>query len=142
MEKTFVFIKPNAMKKQKAGAIIQKLQDGGLFLAGAKLLRFSKALAQEFYKEHKDQPFFQELVEGISSCPVLALAFQEENATARARAIVGATDPKQARPGTIRHEYGDSIGENAVHASDSPQSAKRELALIFSSTELFNKGTE
>ena len=143
MEQTFALIKPNAMKKQKAGSIIQKFQQGGLFLVGLKMIQLSKAQCQEFYQEHKDRPFFQELVDFISSAPVIVLALQGPGAVLKAREIMGDTDPKQAQQGTIRYEYGDSIGENAVHGSDSLNSAKRELNLFFSSQELFqNKKIE
>lgn len=137
MEQTFVLIKPNAMKKQKAGAIIQKFQQEGLTLAGLKMIRISKELCQKFYQEHKEKPFFQDLVNFISSAPVIVLALQGDNAVLKVREIMGDTDPKKARHGTIRYEYGDSIGENAIHGSDSLSSAKRELDLFFSSQELF-----
>ena len=126
------------MKKQKAGAIIQKFQQGGLSLVGLKMLQLSKLRCQEFYQEHKDRPFFQELVDFISSAPVIALALQGPGAVLKAREIMGDTNPKKAKQGTIRYEYGDSIGENAVHGSDSLNSAKRELDLFFSSQELFH----
>ena len=138
MEQTFALIKPNAMKKQKAGAIIQKFQQGGLSLVGLKMLQLSKLQCQEFYQEHKDRPFFQQLVDFISSAPVIALALQGPGAVLKAREIMGDTNPKKAKQGTIRYEYGESIGENAVHGSDSLNSAKRELDLFFSSQELFH----
>ena len=137
MEQTFALIKPNAMKKRKAGAIIQKFQQEGLTLVGLKMLQVPKELCQEFYQEHKERPFFQELVDFISSAPVIVLALQGDNAVLQVREIIGDTDPKKAQHGTIRYEYGDSIGENAVHGSDTLNSAKRELALFFSSLELF-----
>ncbi len=137
MEQTFALIKPNAMKKQKAGAIIQQFQEEGLNLMGLKMINISKNLCEEFYQEHKERPFFQDLVNFVSSSPVIVLALQGDNAVARVREIMGDTDPKKARPGTIRYKYGDSIGENAVHGSDSLSSAKRELQLFFSSQEIF-----
>ncbi len=137
MERTFVLIKPNAMDKQKAGAIIQKIQREGLALIGLKMLKISKEKCREFYKEHKDRPFFQELTDFISSAPVAVAVFQGTGAVLKVREIMGDTDPKKSRPGTIRYEYGESIGKNAIHGSDSPVSAKRELALFFSSEELF-----
>jgi len=139
MEWTFVLIKPNAMKKQKAGAIIARFQKEGLNIAGLKLMHVSKEKCQEFYKEHKDRPFFSSLVDFISSVPVIVMALQAEKVVSRVREIMGDTDPQKAKPGTLRHEYGDSIGENAVHGSDSVSSAKRELGLFFSSQELFLK---
>ena len=137
MEKTFVLIKPNVMKKQKAGEIIKRFQKEGLKLVGLKMMQVSKDLCQEFYSEHKERPFFQELVSFISSFPVIILALQGENAVFRVREIMGDTDPKKAKEGTLRYQYGDSIGENAVHGSDSLQSAQRELDLFFSSEEIF-----
>ena len=137
MEQTFVLIKPNVMKKQKAGAIIQKFQQEGLNLIGLKMLKLSKEQCQEFYEEHKERPFFQELVNFVSSAPVIVMALQGDNAILKVREMMGDTDPQKALPGTIRHEYGDSIGENAIHGSDSLNSAQRELTLFFSSQELF-----
>lgn len=139
MEQTFVIIKPNAMKKQKAGAIIKKFQQAGLSVAGLKMLQISESQCREFYREHQDRPFFQSLVEFISSAPVIVMALQGEGAVLKVREVMGDTDPKKAQPGTLRHEYGDSIGENAVHGSDSLDSAKREIDLFFSSQELFKK---
>ena len=137
MEQTFAIIKPNAMKKQKSGAIIQKFQEEGLTLVGLKMMHITKDLCKEFYKEHEKRPFFQELVDFINSMPVILLALQGPNAILQVREIMGDTDPKKAKPGTIRYEYGDSIGANAIHGSDSLESAKRELNLFFSSQELF-----
>lgn len=137
MERTFVLIKPNAMKKEKAGAIIERFQKEGLRLVALKMMEVSKDMCQEFYQEHKERPFFQELVDFISSAPVIVLALQGEGAVLKVREIMGDTNPAKAAPGSLRKEYGDSIGENAVHGSDSLSSAKRELALFFSSQELF-----
>lgn len=137
MERTFVLIKPNAMEKQKVGVIIQKFQQEGLILVGLKMLKVSKDQCQEFYKEHEGKSFFQELVDFISSAPVIVMALQGVDAILKVREIMGDTDPKKAKTGTIRYEYGESIGKNAIHGSDSPDSAKRELALFFSSQELF-----
>ena len=137
MERTFVLIKPNAIKKQKAGAIIQKFQAEGLGIAGLKMVHVSKALCEEFYKEHRDRPFFKELTGFISSSPVIVMALEGRDAVRRARKLMGDTDPKKAAPGTLRRQFGDSVGENAVHGSDSLSSAKRELALFFPPPELF-----
>ncbi|MDE0092573.1 MAG: nucleoside-diphosphate kinase [Oligoflexia bacterium] len=137
MEKTFAMIKPNAMSKRKAGAIIKRFQEEGLNLAGLKMLHISKEKCEEFYKEHKERAFFSELVDFISSAPVIVMALKGEGAVLKARKIMGDTDPKRAEPGTLRYEYGNSIGENAIHGSDSLKSAERELALFFSSGEMF-----
>ena len=138
METTFSFIKPNAMKKNKAGAIIQKYLDKGLKVCGIKMVHLSKDLCEKFYEEHKERPFFEELVTFISSSPVILLALKGENAVSLVREIMGDTDPAKAAKGTIRKEYGDSIGENAVHGSDSLKSAERELSLMFSSQEIIS----
>ena len=137
MEQTFVMVKPNAMRKQKAGAIIQRFQEEGLILAGLKMIHISKEKCQEFYREHRERAFFPELVKFISSAPVLVMALKGEGAVLKAREIIGDTDPEKAQPGTLRYEYGDSMGENAVHGSDSLENAKRELALFFSSEDMF-----
>jgi len=135
MENTFVLIKPNAMKK--AGAIINRFQKEGLKLRALKMLHLRKDQCEEFYQEHRERAFFTELLEFISSAPVIIMALSGEGAVLKVREIMGATDPKQAKPGTLRFEYGDSVGENAVHGSDSLKSAERELALFFKKEEIF-----
>ena len=136
METTLVIVKPNAMKKNKAGAIIQKFQDTGLKLKGLKLMKITQNLCEKFYAEHKGKPFFSEFVKFMTSEPVVVLALSGEGAVAFVRTLMGHTDPKKADPGTIRFEYGESIGENAVHGSDSIESARRELNLLFQDHEL------
>ena len=138
METTLVIIKPNAMSKNMAGAIIQKFQEAEFKISGLKLMQISPSLCEEFYAEHKERPFFSELVKFMTSVPVIVLALSGNKAVATVRALMGHTDPKKAQPGTIRHEYGDSVGENAVHGSDSVESAQRELRLFFSENELFS----
>ena len=136
MEITLSFIKPNALKKGKAGAILQKYLDGGLSLSALKMKHLSKEFCEKFYEEHKSRPFFEDLVDFISSGPIVIIALKGPHAISLVREIMGDTDPQKAQPGTIRAEYGDSIGENAVHGSDSLESAKRELALMFSEEEI------
>lgn len=138
METTFSIIKPNAVKKNVIGAIIKKFEENGLKVAAAKLVRLDKTLCEEFYAEHKARPFFGELVTFMTSGPVLLMALKGENAVSRNREIMGATDPKKAAPGTIRAEFGDSVGENSVHGSDSAASAERELGLFFEKSEFVN----
>lgn len=138
-EVTFSIIKPNAVKKGAIGAIINKFEQSGLKVAAAKLVRLNKSKCEEFYAEHKERPFFGELVTFMTSGPVMLMALKGENAVLRNREIMGATDPKKAAPGTIRAQFGDSVGENAVHGSDSPASAQRELALFFEKTEFVNE---
>ena len=139
IETTFSIIKPNAVKKNAIGAIIAKFEENGLKVSAAKLVRLSKAQCEEFYAEHKERPFFGELVSFMTSGPVLLMALTGENAVMRNREIMGATDPKKAAPGTIRALFGDNVGENAVHGSDSAASAQRELGLFFKNEEFVNK---
>jgi nucleoside-diphosphate kinase len=138
-ELTFSIIKPNAVKKNAIGPIIGIFEKNGLKIAGAKLVHLEKALCEEFYAEHKARPFFGELVSFMTSGPVMLMALSGDNAVAKNREIMGATDPAKAAAGTLRALYGDNVGENAVHGSDSPESAMRELNLFFKETELVNK---
>ena len=137
-ELTFTMIKPNAMKKNMIGAIIQKFEENHLHLVAAKLVLLTKEQCREFYMEHKGRPFFEELVSFISSAPVLLIVLSGNNAVLKAREIMGATNPKEAKAGTIRKLYGDSMGENAVHGSDSKESAAREIAFFFDRSEIFD----
>lgn len=138
LEKTFSIIKPNAMKKNCLGDIISMFEANGLKIAGAKIAIMSKSKAEEFYAEHKARPFFGELVNFMTSGPVLLMCLAGENAITKNREIMGATDPKKANPGTIRFKFGDNVGENAAHGSDSAASAERELALFFEKNEICN----
>lgn len=138
VETTFSIIKPNAVKKNAIGSIIQMFEKNGLKIAAAKLVRLEKAQCEEFYAEHKERPFFGELVSFMTSGPVVLMALKGESAVTRNREIMGATDPKKAAPGTIRALFGDNVGENAVHGSDSPASADRELKIFFKNTEFVN----
>lgn len=137
-ELTFSIIKPNAVKKNVMGAIIQKFEENGLKIAAAKLVVLDRSKCEQFYAEHKARPFFGELVDFMTSGPVMLMALAGENAVEKNRKIMGATDPKKADPGTIRALFGDNVGENAVHGSDSPASAQRELALFFEKREFVN----
>ncbi len=131
IETTFSIIKPNAIKKNAIGAIINQFEKHGLRIAAAKLIQLTRSKAEEFYSEHKERPFFNELVDFMISSPIMILALSGEDAINKNREIMGATDPKDAKPDTIRSEFGDNVGENAVHGSDSPASAERELNLFF-----------
>ena len=137
-ETTFSIIKPNAVKKGVIGDIIHHFEKNGLTVTAAKLTMISKDKCELFYAEHKERPFFGELVSFMTSGPVLMMALTGEGAIAKNRELMGATDPKKAVPGTIRHKHGDSMGENAVHGSDSAESAKREIAIFFDRHELVN----
>jgi nucleoside-diphosphate kinase len=138
-EMTFSIIKPNAVKKNAIGDIIAIFEKNGLKIAAAKLVTLSKPLCEEFYAEHKARPFFGELVSFMTSGPVMLMALSGEGAVMKNREIMGATDPAKAAPGTLRKLFGDNVGENAVHGSDSADSAARELALFFKDTEFVNK---
>ena len=137
-ELTFSIIKPNAVKKKIIGAIIQKFEENGLKVAAAKMALLERSKCEEFYAEHKERPFFGELVDFMTSGPVVLMALSGDKAIEKNREIMGATNPTEAAEGTIRKLYGDSLGENAVHGSDSPASAKRELALFFKKHEFVN----
>lgn len=138
IQKTFSIIKPNAVKKGVMGDIINQFEQSGLRVAAAKLAVLSKEKCELFYAEHKERPFFGELVTFMTSGPVLLMCLAGENAVLKNREIMGATDPKKAAPGSIRAKHGDSMGENAVHGSDSPESAARELAIFFDKYEFVN----
>lgn len=137
-EQTFSIIKPNAIKKNAIGPIITKFEKSGLKISAAKLVVLTKKKCEEFYAEHKARPFFGELVSFMTSGPVLLMVLSGENAVAKNREIMGATDPAKAAPNTIRKEFGDSMGENAVHGSDSATSANREISLFFEKSEIVN----
>ena len=137
-ELTFSIIKPNAISKNVIGDIIKTFEDNQLTVAAMKMNQLSKEKCEEFYAEHKERPFFGELVEFMTSGPVVLMALAGENAVAKNREIMGATNPAEAAPGTLRQKYGDSVGENAVHGSDSPESAQRELNLFFEKSEIVN----
>lgn len=138
IEKTFSIIKPNAVKKGAIGDIINHFEKNGLRIAAAKLAMISKDKCELFYAEHKERPFFGELVSFMTSGPVMLMCLAGENAVLKNRELMGATDPKKAAPGTIRAKHGDSMGENAVHGSDSTTSAARELAIFFDKHEFTN----
>lgn len=139
VEQTFSIIKPNAVNKNVMGSIISKFEENDLKIAAAKLMNLDRSKAEEFYGEHKERPFFGELVDFMTSGPIMIMCLSGENAVAKNREIMGATNPADATDGTIRKLYGDNVGENAVHGSDSPESASRELALFFETNEIVNK---
>lgn len=136
MEKTFSIIKPNAIKKNVIGEIISTFEKNGLQIAAAKLTNIPKAQCEEFYAEHKARPFFGELVDFMTSGPVMLMVLKGENAVMRNREIMGATNPAEAAEGTLRKRFGDSVGENAVHGSDSLASAEREIGIFFKKEEI------
>ncbi|MBA3787418.1 MAG: nucleoside-diphosphate kinase [Actinobacteria bacterium] len=131
VETTLVLVKPDGVRRGLAGEIVARLERRGFELRGARLLKIPRALAQEHYAEHKGKPFFGDLVSFISSGPVLALAVRGESAIATVRTMMGATNPLDSAPGTIRGDFALELSENIVHGSDSKKSAKRELGLFF-----------
>ncbi|HWN20512.1 MAG TPA: nucleoside-diphosphate kinase [Gaiellaceae bacterium] len=131
VETTLVLVKPDGMRRSLAGEILARLERRGFELRGARLLKIPRPLAQEHYAEHKGKPFFGDLVSFISSGPVLALAVRGESAIGTVRTMMGATNPLDSAPGTIRGDYALELSENIVHGSDSKASAKRELKLFF-----------
>jgi nucleoside-diphosphate kinase len=136
VERTLVLVKPDAVERRLAGEIVARLERRGLELRAAKLLRVDRGLAEEHYAEHGEKPFFGELVEFITSAPTLALVVEGESAIGVVRTTMGATNPTQAAPGTIRGDLALAMPNNLVHGSDSPESAQREIALWFAADEL------
>ena len=128
-ERTLSIVKPDAVKKNHIGGILAKLE-------GAKLIKLSPEQAGAFYGVHRERPFFQELVDFMTSGPIMVQVLEGENAILRNREVMGATDPAKAEAGTIRAAYGASIGENAVHGSDGPDTARGEIAFFFAESEL------
>jgi nucleoside-diphosphate kinase len=131
MERTLILIKPDAFARNLSGEIIARFERKGLRIAAIKRIQLDQDLAARHYAEHEGKPFYGELVSFITSGPLLALALEGQQAVAAARQVIGATDPLQAAPGSIRGDLAIAVGENLVHGSDSPQSAQRELALFF-----------
>jgi nucleoside-diphosphate kinase len=131
IETTLVLVKPDGMQRGLAGEIVRRFERRGYELRGARLLKIPRALAARHYAEHKGKPFYADLVSFITSGPVLALAVRGENAIAGVRALMGATNPAVAAPGTIRGDLATELSENVVHGSDSRASARRELGLFF-----------
>ncbi|HVM69103.1 MAG TPA: nucleoside-diphosphate kinase [Gaiellaceae bacterium] len=131
VETTLVLVKPDGVRRRLAGEIVSRFERRGLELRGARLLKVSRSLAQQHYAEHKGKPFYGDLVSFITSGPVLALAVRGESAISVVRTMMGATNPVDSAPGTIRGDLATELSENVVHGSDSKASAKRELGLFF-----------
>jgi len=136
LERTFSIIKPDATARNLTGAINKKFEDAGLRIIAQKRIHMTKAQAGKFYEVHKARPFYDELCEFMSSGPVVVQVLEGENAISKNREIMGATNPADAAPGTIRAEFAQSVGENSVHGSDAPESAAQEIALFFAGIEL------
>ncbi len=139
IEKTFSIVKPNAVMDNNIGNIIARFEKEGLRVCAARFTKLSKEKAEGFYIEHKERPFFHSLVNFMTSGPVLLLALEGENAVEKNRDIMGATNPKDAKDGTIRKLYAASIEANAVHGSDSAASAQREISYFFEKNEVISR---
>ena len=136
MEKTFLMVKPDGVQRNLIGEIVNRFESKGFTLVGGKLMQISQELAEQHYGEHKERPFFGELVEFITSGPVFAMVWEGENVISTARLMMGATNPKESAPGTIRGDFAVTVGKNIIHGSDSPESAAREINLFFKEEEL------
>jgi len=139
VEQTFSIIKPDAVSRNLVGEIYARFEKNGLKIVAAKMKRLSAAEACAFYREHEGKPFYEPLVEFMTSGPVFVQVLEGENAIRRYRELMGSTNPADAAPGTIRADFAESTRRNAVHGSDSPASAAREIAFFFSGTELFSQ---
>lgn len=139
LEQTLSIIKPDAVAQNQIGNIIEYFEREGLMVAAAKMVHLSVDQAKSFYAVHKERPFYMELVEFMTSGPILAMVLEGENAVSRNREIMGATDPAKAASGTVRHDFATSIERNAIHGSDSLDNAKTEISFFFKSNEIFQR---
>jgi nucleoside-diphosphate kinase len=138
-ERTLSIVKPSSVADNNIGGILNKFESAGLTIVAAKMLQLSQEQAEGFYAVHKDRPFFGELVEFMLSGPIMVQVLEGEDAIKRNRDIMGATNPADAEPGTIRAEFGKDISENAVHGSDAPETAKTEIAFFFKDSEIISR---
>ncbi len=136
IQRTFSIIKPDATRRNLTGKITARLEEAGLRVVASKRIRLTLEQAQEFYGVHKDRPFFDELCEFMTSEPIVVQVLEGEDAIAKNREVMGATNPAEAAPGTIRRDFALSIGENSVHGSDGPDTAAKEIAYFFSGLEI------
>jgi nucleoside-diphosphate kinase len=136
IERTFSIIKPDATERNLTGKIIDKLESAGLRVVASKRIRMTRNQAEGFYAVHRERPFFGELVDFMISGPVVVQVLEGENAVAKNREVMGATNPKDAKPGTIRAEHARSVGENSVHGSDAPETAAQEIKFFFRDDEI------
>jgi len=139
LERTLSIIKPDAVKKNAIGKILARFEAAGLRVVAARMMHLSREQAEGFYAVHRQRPFFRDLVQFMTSGPVLIQVLEGENAIAKNRELMGATDPRKAERGTIRADFADSIDANAVHGSDSPDSARMEVAYFFPACEVFSR---
>ena len=139
VERTLSILKPDAVGRNIIGEIYSRFEQNGLHIVAARMLRLSEAVAGGFYAEHRERPFFPALIEFMTSGPVCVQVLEGDNAIARNRVLMGATNPQQADAGTIRADFAESIDANAVHGSDSPASAEREIAYFFAASDLCDR---
>ena len=140
MERTFLMVKPDGVQRNLVGEIVARFEKKGFQLVGGKLMSISRDLAEEHYGEHKERPFFGELVDFITSGPVFAMVWEGENVISTARQMMGSTNPKDAVQGTIRGDFGITVGKNVIHGSDSLTSATREIGIFFNENEIVEYG--
>ncbi|MFO7952409.1 MAG: nucleoside-diphosphate kinase [Bacillota bacterium] len=136
-ERTFLMVKPDGLQRGLVGEVIRRMENKGMKMVAMKMLRIDKALAARHYGEHKGKPFYEGLIEYITSAPSVAMIWEGDDAVAMTRTMIGATDPKKAAPGTIRGDLAMFTGKNIVHGSDSPESAAREIELFFKDNEIY-----
>ena len=139
IERTLSIIKPDAVAKNVIGQIYSRFENAGLKVIAARMMKLSRAEAEGFYAEHRERPFFKDLVDFMMSGPVMVQVLEGENAIAKNRELMGATNPKEAAKGTIRADFAESIDANAVHGSDSPTSAVKEIAFFFPETQTYSR---
>ena len=139
LERTLSIVKPDAVKKNAIGKILARFEAAGLRIVAARMMHLSREQAEGFYAVHRQRPFFRDLVQFMTSGPVLIQVLEGENAIAKNRELMGATDPRKAERGTIRADFAQSIDANAVHGSDSPESARMEVAYFFPACEVFSR---
>jgi nucleoside-diphosphate kinase len=135
-ERTFAMVKPDGVRRNLVGELVSRIEKKGLKIVGLKLFQIPRETAERHYGEHKGKPFFEGLVSFITSGPVVAMVLEGENAISEWRKMMGATNPKDAAPGTIRGDYATIIDENVAHGSDAPETAKREIGIFFNTDEL------
>jgi len=136
VQRTFVMIKPDGVRKGLIGEIISRFEKRGMKIVAMKMVKMDRALAERLYEEHKGKSFFEELISYVTSGPAVAMVIEADEAVSVVRKMIGATDPKEALPGTIRGDYALSKAENVIHASDSPEKASREISIFFKENEI------
>jgi len=139
IERTFSIVKPDAVRRNLIGKIYDRFETGGLRIIASRMMQLTRAQAQEFYAVHRERPFYDDLVEYMISGPVVVQVLEGENAIARNREIMGATNPANAAPGTIRADFAESVEANAVHGSDAPETARQEISFFFEESDLCSR---